>query len=921
MRGMSAPLTDLYVVTHTHWDREWYHTAERFRQRLVRLVDELLDDPPPVGESFLLDGQAIVLEDYLAMRPERAAELANLLREGRVEAGPWYVLADELIPSGEALVRNLLVGRDVVRRLRGEPPPVLYCPDSFGHPAILPDLAAGFGCDLIILWRGFGGSSDEGNAPALSAVEAGEAKGHIGSVVVPSEAAALSEAEGKDPHHAPRAISRDVVRWRGASGNAVLVYHLPPDGYEFGSSLPVDSSDAAARWTRILDVLAPRTTTGSAILLNGADHHARQRDLGAALSALAHAAAPVRARASSLTEAAHAIVAASAGAAIEEVAGEFRDSYGYTWTLQGTLGTRAAQKRRNALAERLLVRDVEPWIALSEGGGDAVTRALLNAAWRTLLQAHPHDTLCGASIDAVADAFDARLASADEQSRSLREDAQLRLIGHDRERARASSSAWRPAVLLRNAVARTRGGVAELTLHATLADIAVGPGSALRQGARRRAPAWRVDRVPLQILSRSETVALTESSRAYPDADLVTQARALGWVESIGGYVVESRLHGGRTRSEVPNPVVASAHVLDNGRLRVEVGVDGEVSFEDRELGRIVTNVVSLERAADVGDLYTPALRESIPVEKPRRIRLVHRGPLRGEIAIDYAIGARTSNPAGFCRLSIQLDADSRALRVLVRGDNRSRDHRLRLRVATALTDSTTIADAAFLPVARRPLTKGSRDEAMEHVVPTAPLHRWVARFAGGAGVALVSDGLAEYETTSDGDIFVTLIRAVGELSRVDLPERPGHAGWPASTPAAQSIGPYEARFAVQLVGADSPAVRDEIEHVVEEILLPIQGETLRSNLLEPRCAGGLTLSGAGLVFSAAMPARRDGWIVLRCVNQRETSVDGSWRVGRDISEAVRARLDETALEAFDVVDNVVRFSAAPREIVTILVR
>jgi alpha-mannosidase len=151
-----SPL-ELLVIPHTHWDREWYHTAARFRQRLVPLIDELLDDPPPPGESFLLDGQAIVLEDYLEVRYERAAALGTLLRDGRLEAGPWYVLPDELIPGGEALVRNLLTGHDVVRRLGGEPPPVLYCPDSFGHPAILPELARGFGCDIVVLWRGYGG--------------------------------------------------------------------------------------------------------------------------------------------------------------------------------------------------------------------------------------------------------------------------------------------------------------------------------------------------------------------------------------------------------------------------------------------------------------------------------------------------------------------------------------------------------------------------------------------------------------------------------------------------------------------------------------------------------------------------------------------------------------------------------------------
>ena len=867
---MTASLTDLYVVTHTHWDREWYHTAERFRQRLVRLVDEILDETPRTGESFLLDGQAILLEDYLAVRPERAAELATALREGRMEAGPWYVLPDELIPSGEALVRNLALGRETVRRLRGEAPAVLYCPDSFGHPAVLPDLATGFGCEVIVLWRGFGGA---------------------------------------------RWPSADVVRWHGAAGSSAIVYHLPPDGYEFGSSLPASADESASRWAHISGVIAPRATTGAAMVLNGADHHARQRDHAAALSALAVAATPVRVHATSLSTASRAIVDASKRVTLTEVSGELRDSYGYTWTLQGTLGTRASQKRRNAMAERRLVRDVEPWIALSAGGGDGAARTLLHAAWRTLLQAHPHDTLCGTSVDAVADAFDSRLAQADAQSCGLREDALLACVGHDRERARLSPSSWRPAVLVRNPVARARGGVVELVLRATLADVAVGPGSALHHGVRRRAPAWRVAGIPLQILSRTERVALTESPRAYPDADLVVEARAIGWITPMGGYTVETRMQRGGADGAVPHPVVVNATVLDNGRIRIAVSGDGAITLEDRVLGRSIANVASLERSRDAGDLYTPAPRERIAIPKPTRIRVVHRGPLRGEIAIEYA------GVGGTCALALQLDANSRAMRVHVRGDNRSRDHRLRLRVGTGLTGSATIADAAFLPVARVPLSTSASDDAMEHVVPTAPLHRWVARHSADAGAALVSDGLAEYESTTDGGIFVTLVRAVGELSRADLPERPGHAGWPTSTPGAQCIGPYEARFALQLFGADCLEVRDEIEHFAEDVLVPLAGETLRSNLLDPRRSEGLELSGAGLAFSAAVPAQREGWVVLRCVNQRATSVDGTWRAGRGIAEAVRARLDETPGESILVTENGVRFTAAAHEIVTVLVR
>jgi len=306
---------DVHIVTHTHWDREWYHPYERFRQRLVALVDELLDDPPAAGESFLLDGQAIILEDYLAVRPERRDELSRLLAANRLEAGPWFVLADELIPSGEALVRNLLAGARVLRRLGAAPPPVLYCPDSFGHPAALPTIARGFGLPLIILWRGYGSR---------------------------------------------RWPAGDTVRWASPAGDVATVWHLPPNGYEFGSHLPSSEVAARARWTEMRAVLASRATSDVVLLTHGADHHARQFDHAAALDALRAVARPDDAHPSSLRAFAEHLLVSVTGRELPVVRGELRDSYGYTWTLQGTLGSRAAQKRMNARAQRLLERDAEP---------------------------------------------------------------------------------------------------------------------------------------------------------------------------------------------------------------------------------------------------------------------------------------------------------------------------------------------------------------------------------------------------------------------------------------------------------------------------------------------------------------------------------------------------------------------------------
>ncbi|HEX4936663.1 MAG TPA: hypothetical protein VFV33_25955, partial [Gemmatimonadaceae bacterium] len=460
-------LRDVVLVTHTHWDREWYRSAGEFRPWLVDLVDEVLDGAS--GGRFLLDGQAIVLLDYLAVRPERADDLARALASGRVEAGPWFVLGDNLIPSGEALVRNLFAGREVLARFGAQAPPVLYCPDAFGHPAGLPTLAQGFGLPLAIVWRGYGG------APW------------------------------------PRG---DVARWEGRDGTSVLLYHLPPDGYEFGASLPAEADASRARWSRIRQVLEPRATLGIALLTNGADHHAVQRRHAEALDALATAAAgdpagAVRVAQGGLASFASAVAGRAASRALPCVRGELRHSPDYAWSLQGTFGTRAHQKRRNARTERLLVRDVEPWLALAAWragdprDGEALRRSARDL-WRTLLACHPHDTLCGCSIDAVANAMDQRLGEVERVGALAGERARRAMLGHDPVAARAGEAAWRTVVVVRNRQATARAGIAELEIDEVLGAAPVGPGSADAAPPPVATRPWRLDDggIPVQELSR-----------------------------------------------------------------------------------------------------------------------------------------------------------------------------------------------------------------------------------------------------------------------------------------------------------------------------------------------------------------------------------------------------------------------------------
>ena len=906
-RTPSAPL-EAHLVSHTHWDREWYLPATRFRQRLVALIDELLAED--AGRSaFLLDGQAIVLEDYLAVRPERRAEVMARLEDGRLEAGPWYVLADELIPGGEALVRNLFAGRRVLRSLRATSPGVLYSPDAFGHPAGLPTLAAGFGFPLIILWRGYGSS---------------------------------------------RWPAGDVVRWRGPDGSGALLYHLPREGYGFASLLPADAQAAADRWRRMRDELGPRSVVGVVLLPNGADHHALQEMLPEAIAALRAAAAPDKVISSSLSGFASALRRAAAESPLPLIEGELRDSYGYTWALQGTFATRAHQKRANAHAERLLVREAEPWAALGWARGGVSRRSLLDATWATLLACHPHDTLCGCSIDSVARAMDERMEEATTQAAGIRDDALLDIVGHDAVRARPARRDWREVVIVRNPAARTRRGVAELEIRRFIADVPIGQGSAHAAPPRRlRLPPPELDggRVPLQILGRSVTYDRVESPRHYPDNDLVELTNAVAWVPPVAGYGTHTFALDAIPATPVDPParVRATGNLLDNGILTVAIDDAGNLAIASVPLGARLAGILHFEDIPDVGDLYTHAPGSTgVTHASFLGAHVVQRGPLRGTIEgrwhlrmpqsatltgehvalTDYstpaaampAIGQRPLVPLEL-DVRITLDAASDVVRIDIRGENVARDHRLRAIFSTGVADPEAWADAAFGPVRRARLELPEADRAMETPVHAAPLHRYVSLYGADRGTTLFSDGLAEYEVLKGGAIAVTLVRAVGELSRNDLPERPGHAGWPVSTPMAQCQGAFAGRFALMLHGPRSAHTVHDVELAADDLLTPLQGSTLRSALAIAPPTSGLELRGQGLAFGSAKESEDGATLALRCINLTDIAVQGAWRLGFTAHTAQLARLDETPLGPLAIENGEVRFSAPPRGVVTILVR
>ena len=875
-----------HLIPHTHWDREWYLPQTVFLPRLVSTLDDLLDRLATESNStFLLDGQTVLVEDYLQVRPERAPELAELVRAGRLQIGPWYVLADELIPSGESLIRNLLVGKSDAERLGGRTD-VLYSPDAFGHPAAWPQLAGEFGIRFGVVWRGLGGEPGQ---------------------------------------------ECDLYRWRGPDGREVLLYHLPPDGYEVGASLAADPERLPRAWSRIRPSLVVRAATRQVAVFVGADHHSAHPAVGALRSLLADLEPTSEFRVSRLQDFFTAAAAEASG--VPAVEGELRWSYGYTWTLQGVHATRAPLKRRHAEAELALSSLAEPVSALCAAyrGGDR--RSVLRHGWRLLLQSEFHDSIAGCTSDEVASRVMVRLDDAAKVANEIARTALDRLIGNDPDRVRVDPAAAGSQLMLWNPVPRRRKGVVVADVTWFRRDVLVGPpGDRLpREGPGRR-PFHLIAGstvVGVQTLGHYATQERLDAPRHYPDQDEVDCTR-VAFLTSEQNGLSASGLEVATGERPLTGRAWAAGRRLGNEFLEVRVAPNGALDVTERRGRQRYRNLFAFESNLDEGDTYSysPPVRDQLQRSRgPARVSIAARGPLVAALDVRFRLGAGRSLRDGGrgsvgVHLTVSLHSGSPAVRCTFRIDNQALNHRLRLRLPTGLPGGTSVAGSQYGSVERRPSTLEGRSYSRETPVATAPAQRYVAHAGKSRGVAVFAPGFFEYELDGRGDLLVTLLRSVGELSRGELRTRPGHAGWPVATPLAQCLGVERLQLAFAPITEAQLQTGNALPELWEDLFLPIRPVWLRqaSPLSLPPI--DIRLEGSGLVFSGLKPAEHGDALVLRCYNATDRPAAGLWHFESPVRSAHRARADEHMLYEIrlDDASRSIPFHAAAHEIVTVMV-
>ncbi len=341
--------------------------------QLVHLVDDLLDllEADPSFTRFLLDGQTAVIDDYLAVRPEAEPRLRALAGAGRLQVGPWMILMDEFMVSGETIIRNLQHGVARASELGGDATMrVGYLPDMFGHIAQMPQVLRLAGLEHAVVWRG-----------------------------VPSE------------------IDQTAFWWRAPDGSTVRAEYLY-GSYSNGRDIPKDPTQLVARARGYDAELGPAALPGGGMLLmNGSDHLLPQPWLGDVVAAANELQDDYRFAVTSLAE----YVREQPTDGLTEWDGELR-SGARANVLMGVASNRVDVHQLAAHAERSLERYAEPLSALLLPAADYPT-ALLDVGWRQLVLNSAHDSSCACSADDVVEAVRVRYQEARHVGEALTREA------------------------------------------------------------------------------------------------------------------------------------------------------------------------------------------------------------------------------------------------------------------------------------------------------------------------------------------------------------------------------------------------------------------------------------------------------------------------------------------------------------------
>lgn len=904
------------VISHTHWDREWYQPFEVFRLQLIDLIDRLLLILE-ADEQFVfhLDAQTIILTDYLVVRPEAREQIRHFVTRGRLLIGPWFVQSDFFLTSGESWIRNLLIGIREAGEF-GTAMMIGYMPDQFGLPSQIPQLLKGFGIEYALFGRGF--DFFEANPPAK-------------------------------PVH--RTDVDTEFWWESPDTSRVFAVHMAT-WYNNAQRFPSDVRKAVEIIERIEKGLGPRTRSGMRLCMNGVDHLEPQEDLRAILDAMNETLAPERVvRQRTLPDWFDITRKRTDANRLQKWQGELRNGDSYQM-LANTASTRVHLKQWNARLQWDLEGELEPLMAtyVVVGADELYPGAQIEYCWKLLLENHAHDSICGCSRDEVHRHMEDRFERLAEVISVLRkralDDISFRMLGTNVDGGYFTVTVFNLSQLDRSGWVNAVIDI-PVSLNWQGFELSDQVGSPIAFLVKARERVERSVFSPIN-LPGSVTVDRYTVEVRVPTVPMFG-ARTFLVSESPSGF-----RRTGHESMEGPECRVMnqSRRSIENDRYIIFIDEDNSISMTDKATGAVFPAFIEFYDEEDEGDSYvhrnmtgeqisaTQFLRTEKAVTSGlsgASLKLRYSVPLPTHF--DRKIGRRAAATRSIVvTVEVTLSEASDVIRVRVQFRNRVRDHRFRVRIRTGIDGECLYASSPFA-MERRDLSDPNRS-VRNGDAPTSGI---IAVSDGRRTFGVVTNGLHEYEHLNNrGEIALTIMRANGNVFKFDHHDAPVNEVW--RVPENQMLRGIDAEFGISLASSPMnpeywfqlhrafsiplfayvrasdektfsggrPAVQNS---EIDEVFFrerPYLGTTLPAEYSLIRVSEGVTVS------TLKRTERGDG-LVVRLVNPHSTARRVTVSFFHAPKNVFRVSLDERRLTAVDR-DNegTIRLTVAPHEIASI---
>ena len=883
----------IHVIPHSHWDREWYFTTSRSKVYLMKDLGDVLNtlENDPEFKYFMVDAQGSLLDDYIKWRPQDKERISKLVNDGRLVIGPWYTQTDQLVISGESIVRNMYYGMKRCESF-GKYMNVGYVPDSFGQSGNMPQIYRQFGIEDTLFWRG---------------------------------------------------VSDDMVKhtdynWRGDDGSVVFTTQIP-FGYYIGGNIPEEPEENEEFWQKeCLEKAGGRSATRHIYFPNGFD----QAPVRTNLPQL------VKERNEKDPENEYVISCIedyikdvkSENPELEEVQGELVIAK-HMRIHKSIFSSRSDLKVMNTQIQNYVTNVMEPLLTISYNLGNEYPHEAVAEIWKLLFENAAHDSIGSCISDTANEDVYVRYKQARDIAVNLVE-LHSRLIATN---VKNDADMTFTAI---NTLPQKRKDTVIVKTYV--------PGGkfAIIDEKGNDVDYTIIKSRDLTDYVLSQTIMLDPSRKFYvPDQVLeVTMAIKANDVPALG-YVQYSIDTQKDSHKET-----ADKKVLENKYYTIEVEENGSLTIVDKANNVTYKNQGILVENGDDGDSlnYSPPRKDMEVFSNESKCTVKISGSDiydQAEIHFDMVVPADLDERAEgkvsvtmLVDMTVALRKDSKVIDFNVKVDNKGLSHRLCVLFDSQIVSAFNYADQQFGLIKRpnyyekemklymesmnnktekkagiQELANWANDQStwQEPPISIEPTQSYVSLTDGKTGIAVIPQGVREYEVLDDSKIRLTLFRTYGFMGKENLIYRPGRASGERiiETPAAQLLKEMEFNFGFTSYAGD---INDsDIDTLAKQYNTNLEvytyAEFLNGRLIfsQREIEGqnakihSLFETEGNLVVSAVKKAEEDDGYIIRLYNGKDhKDLDDKIKFNFDIKEAYYTNLKEEKTEEIKVENNTI---------------